>query len=616
MNGRILAGKYKLLEKLGSGGMADVYKATELSLQHRTVAIKLLKPELGQDAAFLRRFGQEAQAVLKLSHENIVRPYDVGLDRDMPFIVLEYVEGRTLKERISEKDPMTPRHAINLSAQVLDALAHAHDKGIIHRDVKPQNIIINSRGRAKLTDFGIARNTASDTTTLAGANVFGSVHYLSPEQAKGLPVTSASDIYSMGITLYEMVTGKLPFEAESSVSVALKHVQDELIPPIKLNPSLPPALNDIIMKAAAKEPKDRYQSAKAMRLDLMRVLREPSGTFARQAQQKPDIKAKRGVFRIALVAVVMLGLFGALFLAARTVLERRAISSTELVPKLVGKSIEEAKNIAKLRTYTIDIIETVTSSEFPGGVVLEQEPSAGTALKNGSQISVTVSAGAFMPRVPELFGLTLKEAEEALLDAGLVRGDIEYRISDAPVGTVFKQDPAEGTSLFEGDEVQLFISGEPSRNIEMINVTGLSLRRALPLLKEAGFNALRVKLTEAPEAGQEDLVLKQNPAYGESASNANAVELTVSGKLSGLYTADVAFRVDVDEPLTKLLATIPLTLGAVEYERIVYEALLDEGPEQEVSFTAAIGEGGERQMNVYLNNALTRKTAVTFSHTG
>ena len=616
MNGRILAGKYKLLEKLGSGGMADVYKATELSLQHRTVAIKLLKPELGQDAAFLRRFGQEAQAVLKLSHENIVRPYDVGLDRDMPFIVLEYVEGRTLKERISEKGPMTPRHAINLSAQVLDALAHAHDKGIIHRDVKPQNIIINSRGRAKLTDFGIARNTASDTTTLAGANVFGSVHYLSPEQAKGLPVTSASDIYSMGITLYEMVTGKLPFEAESSVSVALKHVQDELIPPIKLNPSLPPALNDIIMKAAAKEPKDRYQSAKAMRLDLMRVLREPSGTFARQAQQKPNIKAKRGVFRIALVAVVALGLFGALFLAARTVLERRAISSTELVPKLVGKSIEEAKNIAKLRTYTIDIIETVTSSEFPGGVVLEQEPSAGTALKNGSQISVTVSAGAFMPRVPMLIGLTLKEAEEALLDAGLVRGDIEYRISDAPVGTVFKQDPAEGTSLFEGDEVQLFISGEPSRNIEMINVTGLSLRRALPLLKEAGFNALRVKLTEAPEAGQEDLVLKQNPAYGESASNANAVELTVSGKLSGLYTADVAFRVDVDEPLTKLLATIPLTLGAVEYERIVYEALLDEGPEQEVSFTAAIGEGGERQMNVYLNNVLTRKTAVMFSHTG
>ena len=616
MNGRILAGKYELLEKLGSGGMADVYKATQLFPQHRTVAIKLLKPEFGQDAAFLRRFGQEAQAVLKLSHENIVRPYDVGLDRDMPFIVLEYVEGRTLKDRISEKAPMTPRHALNLSAQVLDALAHAHDKGIIHRDVKPQNIIINSRGRAKLTDFGIARNTASDTTTLAGANVFGSVHYLSPEQAKGLPVTSASDIYSMGITLYEMVTGKLPFEAESSVSVALKHVQDELIPPIKLNPSLPPALNDIIMKAAAKEPIDRYQSAKAMRLDLMRVLREPSGTFARQAQQKPNIKAKRGIFRIALVAVVALGLFGALFLAARTVLERRAISSTELVPKLVGKSIEEAKNIAKLRTYTIDIIETVTSSEFPGGVVLEQEPSAGTALKNGSQISVTVSAGAFMPRVPMLIGLTLKEAEEALLDAGLVRGDIEYRISDAPVGTVFKQDPAEDTSLFEGDEVQLFISGEPSRNIEMINVTGLSLKRALPLLKDAGFNALRVKLTEAPEAGQEDLVLKQNPAYGESASNANAVELTVSGKLSGLYTADVAFRVDVDEPLTKLLATIPLTLGTIEYERIVYEALLEEGPEQEVSFTAAIGEGGERQMNVYLNNVLTRKTAVMFSHTG
>ncbi len=616
MNGRILAGKYELLEKLGSGGMADVYKATELFPQHRTVAIKLLKQEFGQDAAFLRRFGQEAQAVLALSHENIVRPYDVGLDRDMPFIVLEYVEGITLKERILTKGPLTPRHAINLACQVLDALAHAHEKGIIHRDVKPQNIIINTRGRAKLTDFGIARNTASDTTTLAGANVFGSVHYLSPEQAKGLPVTSTSDIYSMGITLYEMVTASLPFQAESSVSIALKHVQDELTPPIKLNPALTPALNDIIMKAASKEPTMRYQSAKEMRQDLMRALREPSGTFARQTEKRADKKAKRGIFRIALSAVVVLGLFSALFLAARAVLERRAISSTELVPKLVGKTIEDAKNMAKLRTYSIDIIETVTSTEFPGGVVLAQTPIAGTALKSGSQISVTVSAGAFMPRVPELVGSTLKEAEEALLEAGLIRGDIEYRVSDAPVGTVFKQDPAEGTSLFEGDEVHLFISGEPNRTIEMISITGLPLKRALPLLKEAGFSSIRVKLTQTPDTQAEDIVLKQNPAEGENASNANAVELTVSGMLSGLYTTNIAFGVDILAPETKLLATIPLTLGNVEYERVVYEALLDEGAEQEISFIAAIGEGGEQQMLVYLNNVLTRKTAVMFSHTG
>lgn len=624
MIGSILSGKYQIVEKIGSGGMADVYKAVQLQ-SHRTVAIKVLKPEFEKDAAFVRRFEQEAQAVLGLSHENIVRSYDVGATEELPFIVLEYVEGTTLKERIRAQGKLQMRSVINYGAQVLDALNHAHERGIIHRDVKPQNIIVTPRGRAKLADFGIARNLESGTQTFSGSHVLGSVHYLSPEQAKGRPVMVESDIYSMGVTLYEMATGCLPFEGENSVSIALKHLQEEMVPPIVLNPELPRALNDIILKATRKQPSQRYHSAKEMRQDLLRVLREPDGDFARQVadeapvrvRNKPRKSKTRGILRLVAVAIAFIAMFGILLLTGRSMVGKEANASADLVPTLVGKTLEDAKKAAKLRAYTTEVVATIASSEYPSGVVTEQKPAAGSPLKAGGVISITVSAGAETPRVPDLTGMSLDDAENALMDAGLSLGNIEYRVSDKPLGTIFQQDPAPETSLLPGDDVNLFISGEPSKNIEMIDVTKMTLEDALPLLHERGFFEFLVRVTNpADEAEAGQTITLQNPAAGESVPNTSTVELTVSGVGPEIYTADIAFSADIAEPDTKLMTVIPLTIGDIVYEQVVYEATLPAGTMQNISFTATIGEGGEHEMIVYQNGVETRRTPVTFSYLG
>ncbi len=622
MIGLVLSGKYHITEKIGSGGMADVYKATQLQ-SHRTVAIKVLKQEFEQDDAFVRRFEQEAQAVLGLSHENVVRSYDVGMQEALHYIVLEYVEGTTLKERIRATGKLQPRTAINLAVQVLDALSHAHERGIIHRDVKPQNIIVTPRGRAKLADFGIARNIEAGTQTFTGSNVLGSVHYLSPEQAKGRQVTVESDIYSMGVTLYEMVTGKLPFEGDNSVSIALKHLQEEMVPPIVLNPAIPPALNDVILKATRKLPSQRYHSAKEMRQDLLRVLREPAGDFARPVFEETPVRIRkpkkprvRGILRLAGVAVALIGLFGILLLTGQSMLNKSASANTDLVPTLVGKTLEEAKNTAKLRAYTTEVVGTVASTAYPSGVVIEQTPAAGTALKAGNVISITVSAGAQTPIVPDLTGMTLDDAENALENAGLACGNVEYRVSEAPIGTIFKQDPAPDTALLQGDEVHLYISGEPSHNVEMIDVVKMPLKKALPLLRERGFYLFRVSVAEKQDESDNITITLQNPAVGESVPNTSSVALTVNSAGPEVYTADVAFTLDIEQKDTKLTAVVPLTIDDIPYEQVVYDTTLQAGKAQNISFTAAIGEGGEHEMIVYQNGAEIRRTTVTFSYLG
>ena len=280
MIGTILDRKYQIVEEIGTGGMAHVYKAVNMT-NRKIVAIKMLKPEYKDDAEFLRRFSREAGTVLKLNHENIVRAFDVGEYNDLPYIVMEYVEGHTLKDLIDQNGPLPIRTAIGITCQLLDALSVAHEYGIIHRDVKPQNVIVTDRGKAKLTDFGIAREANATTSTFSGKKVLGSVHYISPEQAKNAIATEESDLYSVGITLYEMLTGTVPFLSDSAVTIALMHIQEKPTPPREINPQIPPALNDIVMRALEKNASDRYDSARAMRSDLVRSIANPNGSFAR-----------------------------------------------------------------------------------------------------------------------------------------------------------------------------------------------------------------------------------------------------------------------------------------------------------------------------------------------
>ena len=270
MIGTVLDRKYRITELVGSGGMAQVYKAINMS-NRRTVAVKVLKDEYKNDAEFLRRFSREANAILTLSHENIVRAYGAGTHNGMPYLVMEYVEGRTLKDLISQNGALPVRTAIGITCQILDALSAAHAHGIIHRDVKPQNVIVTDKGRVKLADFGIAREVKATTVTFSGQKVLGSVHYISPEQAKGSLANEQSDLYSAGVCLYEMLTGTVPFDADSAVSIALMHIQDKPTPPIILNPELPKALNDIVLKALEKNPNRRYASAMDMREDLLKI---------------------------------------------------------------------------------------------------------------------------------------------------------------------------------------------------------------------------------------------------------------------------------------------------------------------------------------------------------
>ena len=302
MIGTIIDRKYQILEEIGSGGMARVFKAVNMT-NRRIVAIKMLKTEYKDDAEFLRRFSREAGTVLKLNHENIVRAFEVGKYEDTPYIVMEYVEGHTLKDLIDQNGPLPVRTAIGITCQILDALTVAHSYGIIHRDVKPQNVIVTERGKAKLTDFGIAREAKATTSTFSGKKVLGSVHYISPEQAKNAVATEESDLYSVGVTLYEMLTGTVPFTSDSAVTIALMHIQDAPKPPKELNPDVPNALNDIVMRSLEKDSADRYESARAMRADLVRSIGNPNGTFARDRSQGTISTNTRSVSIYLLIAL-------------------------------------------------------------------------------------------------------------------------------------------------------------------------------------------------------------------------------------------------------------------------------------------------------------------------
>ena len=405
----IIGGKYRVIREVGSGGMAHVYRAINMS-SRKVVAVKMLKEEYLNDKEFLRRFEREARASLELSHDNIVRAYGVGDDNGVPYIVLEYVEGKTLKDLIQDSPGghLSVQQAIGICSQILDALSYAHAHGIIHRDVKPQNVIVTKRGKAKLADFGIAREVTASTVTFSGKNVIGSVHYISPEQAKGQPATEESDIYSAGISLYEMLTGTVPFIGDTTVSTALMHLSATPTPPRELNPAIPPALNDIVLRAIEKDPVMRYSSAKLMRSDLIRSLSHPNGTFARDRESK-ESKTPGRRMSLSVYAWISISVFTpilVIFLAYLGFVNHWCAGKdpTEIAP-LPSASLETA--IANV---------TVATADQP----------------------TTPPDGKLMPTV---MGQRLDDALKTVHDLGFtdIYVSIEYGASDPRAGTVVQQ---------------------------------------------------------------------------------------------------------------------------------------------------------------------------------
>lgn len=617
-SGTIVGHRYRIVELIGTGGMAHVYRAINLS-SRKAVAIKVLKDEFRNDAEFLRRFEREARAVLHLSHENIVRAYDVGETDGLPYIVLEFVDGKTLKEILDENGPMPPRIAVALVVQVLDALGAAHAAGIIHRDVKPQNVIVMQSGKVKLMDFGIAREVNANTVTFTGSTVLGSVHYLSPEQAKGLPVAEGSDIYSTGIMLYEMLTGKVPFDGENSVAIALKHISDIPKPPIELNAKVTPALNDIILRSLNKDINRRYASASDMSDHLRRALKEPTGDFARfgptaskpASPKKPTKKRPHGTLKIGVaVAAIVLMLIG-IFLVLRGAYQSDE-ASFEVVPTIVDRSLDDARQKAENFGFSFDIQDYEYNDSVVSGNIIYQTPEAGTKAKHGTTIYGIVSLGPASPTVPNLIGLSPDEARHALQESGLMLGSVTYRISEVAIGYVCEQSLPPETETTNGQTVDIVISASSETTFEMPYAMDQPLNLILDQLRLASFNNLFIRYADS-DIVEDGVVYLQDPLPGTQVLPETPVTLTVCGKPTYDFEADIAFNMDVDSSGTKVVAVMQEAYNGLSYYRILFEDTLEKGEKVPVSFTAYSDVEGTREVILFCDGKEVKQQDFTFT---
>lgn len=619
--GTIIGHRYRIIDLIGTGGMAHVYRAVNLS-SRKVVAIKVLKEEYRNDAEFLRRFEREARAVLHLSHENIVRAFDVGEVDGLPYIVLEYVDGRTLKDIIDENGPMPSRIAVALVVQVLDALDAAHAAGIIHRDVKPQNVIVMQSGKVKLMDFGIAREVDANTVTFAGSTVLGSVHYLSPEQAKGLPVTEGSDLYSAGIMLYEMLTGRVPFDGETSVSIALKHISDIPVPPIELSSKVSPALNDVILRALSKDVNRRYGAANEMSAHLRRALKEPTGDFARyipapktQSQKKPSQKKKaHGALKIGLTVAALILAFVGVFFVLRDVYQTES-DDFEVVPTLVDRSVEESKLRAANFGFMFEIQDYENSDTVASGDIIIQSPEGGAKAKRGSTIYGIVSLGPAAPKVPNLIGLSPDEARHALEETGLVLGSVSYRISETAIGYVCDQSLPPDTETINGQVVDIVISASSETTFDMPHAMDLPINLILDQLRLASFNNIFVRYAES-DIVEDGVVYLQDPLPGTQVLPEMPVTLTVCGKPEYAFVSDIAFNLTIESSGTKVMAVVQETYNGLAYYRILYEATLEKGDKVPISFTATSDIEGTREVVLFSDGAVVKQQDFTFAAKG
>lgn len=521
--GKILGNRYEVLEKIGSGGMATVYEA-KCRLLNRKVAIKVLKDEFSNDAEFIKRFQVEAQSAASLSHPNIVSIYDVGNEDGLHYIVMELIKGKTLKEIINDEGKLSWENATKIASQIASGLDEAHKNHIIHRDIKPHNIIITRDGIAKVTDFGIAKAVSNSTINAYGTTV-GSVHYFSPEHARGGYTDEKSDIYSLGVVLYEMVTGSLPFNADTPVTIALKHIQEKPIEPKVIVPEIPQALNDIIMKAMEKEVSDRYATAAAMNADLQKVLKSPNlgisnsvGTsYATQkvpivgaAHEKiiekvavNNIKNKNGgeeemkkskkltkkqaVVRLIVGIAVAVAIVFATMLATIKILDTfDGSSKIAVVDELVGKHKDEAQAMLEKAGLKMDIEATVESNEFPKDYIVYQEYAANRELKKGATVKVRVSKGSKMVFVPDVRNSSVEAAKLLIETNKLVYKEQQIPSADVPVGEIVGQFPAFNTEVEEGTEVVVSISAGLEDGMVIVpNVVGATEKEARETLDKA-----------------------------------------------------------------------------------------------------------------------------------
>lgn len=567
----VLAGRYELIEKIGDGGMAIVYKAKDRLLK-RFIAVKILKPEFVQDIKFVENFRKESHAAASLSHPNIVSIYDVGQEGNINYIVMELVSGKTLNELIKEEAPMDYRKAADITKQVASGLSAAHKKGIVHRDVKPHNILMTEDGIAKITDFGIAKAVTNTTIVDSGKdNVMGSVHYFSPEQAKGANVDEKSDIYSLGIVLYEMLTGKVPFDGDNPVTIALMQINEPVTPPSVFNHNVPPGLERIVMKAVEKQPKDRFASADEMieALDKMEVVNRVVGdsvydgaeelneaydsydnyntySFGREElnkeagrNKKSKGKGSKNKKKIAIIAaaviVALAALVGIGF--ATGLFDKKDIE----VPDFKGMTIEEAEDKAEDLGIEVKIGKYEFSTEYEQDQIMDQDPNHGEMVAKGDTVTVDISKGGERGVIPNLIGKSEEDAKKMIEDYGFELGTVKEKESHEEKGTVIEQDPSAGSEGKQGDTINITISDGSGKEMgEVPYVLGMSEDEARAAIEEAGFKVGDVSegVSSAYDNGQ---VMWQEYNGGTSLEKGTAIDIKISGGQTSTITREIPF---------------------------------------------------------------------------
>ena len=617
--GKRLDGRYEIHELLGVGGMAYVYKAYD-NIEKRWVAIKILKEELAGNSDFLRRFRNESKAIAVLSHPNIVKVYDVSFGDRIQYIVMEYIDGITLKQYIEQQGEIKWREALYFTVQILRALQHAHEKGIIHRDIKPQNIMLLEDGTIKVTDFGIARFSQAETQTMTDKAI-GSVHYIAPEQARGGYINDKADIYSVGVMLYEMLTGQLPFVADNAVSVAIMQMQAEPTPPSRINPSIPKGLEEITMHAMEKNPAQRFPSAADMLEDVERFRRNPeivfrygeqvdrayAGTsadiygnvqqnaapqkyndnyeyeeeYVRSQNSNRASKIILGIVAAVVFVAVIVGVIylvkgkgansGSGFLSFLPGFSTSSTTSDEIVlPNFVGKIYaSDIEGNSEYADLTFEITYGNVPSKQPGEV-LRQTPAAGMTVKKGKTVSLTVNGEAEQVVVEDVKGYKQQDAYDALKALNLSPKIQAVADDDTAVGYVVKTDPAAGSTVSTGTTVTIYVSSGPSKESAVIpNIVGYQYSAAKEELEAAGFVVTAEYDDESDK--DENTVLSVSPDEGEKAKKGSVVTVTVSsGKgaqkdvyydipLPGGVSDDLTMKIYVDGTLVETRTVNPST---------------------------------------------------------
>lgn len=644
--GKRLDGRYEIQEIVGVGGMSVVYKAYD-NVDDRVVAVKILKDEFLTNDDFVRRFKNESKAIALLSHPNIVKVYDVSFGEKLQYIVMEYVDGITLKEYIQKQGAITWNDALFFTTQILKALQHAHDKGIVHRDIKPQNIILLPNGNIKVADFGIARFSRSETKTLTDTAI-GSVHYISPEQAKGEFTDEKADIYSVGVVLYEMLAGKVPFEAESAVSVALMQLQNNAKRLTEINPDIPLGLEQICIHAMQKDPKDRYQSATEMLLDVEEVINNPKTVFDYSCfvdksptkyisntdkitaetpviNEKPIEKAvdsdedeveyydpdhKKKVVSAVLIGIIILVTAAVLLVMAITGSFK---TSTNTLDNFVGFSYDELISSNK---YDYEfVLEQKKTDEVEPGIVVDQSPEAGSKVISGSQVKLVVSASMDDINVPNIYNLNDEKAKKALANEGLTNYKFTTISSETvEEGLVVYTEPKAGTVVSSDTQIVVFVSSGPTTkevvNIEVPDVTGLKQEGARAFLEKMGFK--NVNFVTQDDLRPKGVVISQSPAAGSSATADDKIKVVISSgetttttKPTSKVSLSVSLPKIVDESGEYITDTLEVTIDGETY---LNQAVTLNGTNASVNITL----DGENEANVKVSltdiGALETKT--------